>query len=270
MEKVHFTEEKATNLATLYGRALDYRSSDPILGDKAADDAVRRIDYDFAKFGINSDSAISIVLRAKPMDDWAAEYLREHPDAIVLHLGCGMDSRVYRLDPPPTVEWFDVDYPEVVEVRRRIYPEREHYTMIGSSLTDFGWLDQVPSDRPALIVAEGLTMYLTPQDGAELLRRLVAKFPSGRLICDVFSKLGIKLQKLNPTVRKAKATLYWGVDDPHEFERYGFKLVSAVDAAHWATPDILARVRPSLRRQLKLVKYLPALAKMARIGRWDF
>ncbi len=270
MEKVRFTEEKATNLATLYGRALDYRSADPILGDKAADDAVRRIDFDFTKVGINADSAYSVVLRAKPIDDWAAEYLRAHPDALVLHLGCGMDSRVQRLDPPPTVEWFDIDYPEVVELRRKIFPEREHYTMIGSSVTDFSWLDQVPDDRPALIVAEGLTMYLTAAEGAELLRRLVAKFPSGALVCDVFSKLGIKLQKLNPAVRKAKATLHWGVDDPHEFERYGLELVSALDAAHWATPEVLARVPSRIRIQLKALKYFPAMAKSARIGRWEF
>ena len=270
MEKVHFTEEKATNLATLYGRALDYRSADPILGDKAADDAVRRIDFDFTKIGINADSAYSIVLRAKPIDDWAAEYLREHPDAIVLHLGCGMDSRVYRIDPPPTVDWFDVDYPEVVELRRKIYPEREHYTMIGSSVTDFAWLDQVPSDRPTLIVAEGLTMYLKPEEGPELIRRLVAKFPSGQLICDVFSKLGIRLQKLNPAVRKAKATLYWGVDDPHEFERYGLTLVSSLDASHWAQPEVMARLRPGPRMQLKALKYFPSMGKMARIIRCDF
>jgi O-methyltransferase involved in polyketide biosynthesis len=137
-------------------------------------------------------------------------------------------------------------------------------------VTDFGWLDQVPSDRPALIVAEGLTMYLTTEDGTELLRRLVAKFPSGQLICDVFSKLGIKLQKLNPVVRKAKATLYWGIDDPHEFERYGLRLVSALDAAHWSSPEITGRLKPGIQWQLKVARYIPPLAKMAHIGRWQF
>src|SRR3954471_19300645 len=100
MEKVHFTEEKATNLATLYGRALDYRSAHPILGDKAADDAVRRIDYDFSKIGLAPDVAGGVARRAKPIDDWAGESLRERPDAIVLHLGCGMDTRFQRLAPP--------------------------------------------------------------------------------------------------------------------------------------------------------------------------
>lgn len=270
MEKVHFTEEKATNLATLYGRALDYRSADPILGDKAADDAVRQIDYDFTKIGISRDRAVSVVLRAKPIDDWAAEYLREHPDAIVLHLGCGMDTRFERLAPAPTVHWYDIDYPEVVELREKLYAQAPNRTNIGSSVTDFEWLDQVPSDRPTLIVAEGLTMYLTPETGTELVRRLAAKFPSGELICDLFNRTAIKIQKLNAPVRKAGATLYWGIDDPRELERYGLTLESSLDAAHWATPEVLARLGPATRFQLRMLKVFPVLARTAHIVRYRF
>ncbi|MEV7046177.1 class I SAM-dependent methyltransferase [Amycolatopsis sp. NPDC051061] len=270
MEKVHFTEEKATMLATLYGRALDSREADPVLGDHAADEAVRQIDYDFAKLGITRDSAVSVVLRAKPIDEWAAEYLESHPDALVLHLGCGMDTRFQRLAPPSSVQWYDVDYPEVVELREKLYAAAPNHTNIGTSVTDFAWLDQVPSDRPALIVAEGLTMYLTPESGHELIRRLVAKFPSGELICDVFNKLGIKAQKLNTPVRRAKATLKWGVDDPRELERDGLTLVSSLDASHWSTPEVLARLRPATRFQLRMLKYFPPLARMANIVRYRF
>lgn len=270
MEKVHFTEEKATNLATLYGRALDYRSAHPILGDQAADDAVRRIDYDFTKIGISPDRAVSVVLRAKPIDDWTAEHLREHPDAIVLHLGCGMDTRFQRLAPPSSVHWYDVDYPEVVELREKLYDRAPNQTHIGSSVTDFGWLDQVPSDRPALIVAEGLTMYLKPETGTELVRRLVAKFPSGGLICDLFSRTAIKIQKLNTPVRKAGAKLYWGVDDPRELERCGLTLESSLDAAHWATPDVLAKLGRGTRLQLRMLKVFPVLARTAHIVRYRF
>ncbi|WP_206783988.1 class I SAM-dependent methyltransferase [Amycolatopsis sp. MtRt-6] len=270
MEKVHFTEEKATNLATLYGRALDYRSAHPILGDKAADEAVRRIDYDFTKIGISPDRAVSVVLRAKPIDDWAAEYLRDHPDAIVLHLGCGMDTRFQRLAPPETVHWYDVDYPEVIELREKLYDKAPNQTHIGSSVTDFGWLDQVPSDRPALIVAEGLTMYLKPETGTELFRRLAAKFPSGELICDLFNRTAIKIQKLNAPVRKAGATLYWGVDDPRDLESCGLTLESALDAGHWATPDVLAKVGPFTRFQLRMLKVFPPLARTAHVVRYRF
>jgi O-methyltransferase involved in polyketide biosynthesis len=268
--QVHFTEEKATMLATLYGRALDARRDQPVLGDTAADDAVRRIDYDFTKLGVTRDSSVSVAIRAKAIDDLAAEYLSTHPDAIVLHLGCGMDTRADRLNPPPTVDWFDVDYPEVVALRREIYPPHENRTAIGSSVTDFAWLDQVPSDRPVLVVAEGLTMYLTPADGAELVRRIVGKFPEGQLVFDVFSTLGIKAQKLNPVVRRAKATLHWGIDDPHELEQYGVRLVSSLDATEWASDEAVARLPAASRLALRMTGLIPAVRRMGRIARWEF
>ena len=270
MEKVHFTEEKATMLATLYGRALDNRRTDPVLGDQAADDAVARIDYDFTKLGMNPDLAMAVVLRAKPMDAWAAEFLRAHPDAVVVHLGCGMDSRVFRLDPPPTVTWFDVDYPEVIALRQKIYPSRPGYHQIGTSVTDFAWLDQVPSDRPALVVAEGLTMYLTPSGGEELVRRLVARFPSGEMILDLYSRLGIRLQKLNPIVRKAGATLHWGVDDPRELEALELTLVRALDVATAYPDSDMHRVSAATRLQIRIARMIPALRRMGHIARYRF
>lgn len=271
MEKVRFTEEKATMLATLYGRALDARSERPILGDKAADEAVKQIDYDFAGLGVDDQLGLTVALRAKPMDEWAASFLEEHPDATVVQLGCGMDSRVYRLDPPPSVRWFDVDYPDVVELRRRIYPDRAGYRQIGSSVTDFAWIDEIPSDKPGLVIAEGLTMYLRPSEGEELLRRLIAHFPlGGEMIFDTFSRLGIKLQKLNPVVRKAGATLYWGIDEPSELERLGLKLVSKLDSTDFATPEVKERLSSSMRAQLWFAGLFPAFRKMGRILRFRF
>ncbi|RSN35524.1 class I SAM-dependent methyltransferase [Amycolatopsis sp. WAC 01416] len=271
MEKVRFTEEKATMLATLYGRALDARSDRPILGDKAADEAVKQIDYDFGSLGVTADMGLTVALRAKPMDDWTSEFLKEHPDATVVQLGCGMDSRVYRVDPPPSVRWFDVDYPEVVDLRARIYPERDGYRTIGSSVTDFAWIDEIPSDKPGLVIAEGLTMYLRPSEGEELLRRLIAHFPQGgEMVFDTFSRLGIKLQKLNPVVRKAKATLYWGIDEISELERLGLTLVSGLDSTDYATPEVKERISTSMRAQLWVAGLFPAFKKMGRILRFRF
>ena len=270
MEKVHFTEEKATNLGTLYARALDARRADPILGDIAADEAVREIDYDFRKLGVNENAAVSVAIRARAIDELAGKWLAERPEAVVVHLGCGMDTRVFRLAPPPTVSWFDVDYPEVVDVRARIYPERPGYATIGSSVTDFAWLDRVPGDRETLIVAEGLTMYLTAQSGGELIRRLVGAFPSGRIVSDFFSTLGVKAQRLNPVVRRAGATLHWGIDDPHELERYGLRVVSCLDATEWASGDAAAKIPAASRVALRVTALLPMLRKMGRIAEWDF
>jgi len=269
MEKVHFTEEKATNLATLYGRALDYRSAHPILGDKAADDAVRRIDYDFTKIGISPDRAVSVVLRAKPIDDWAAEYLRAHPDAIVLHLGCGLDSRYYRLDPPPSVEWYDVDYPDVAELRRQLFPAREHCHVVAASVTDPAWLSDVSADRPTLMIGEGLTMYLTEADGVALLRRIVDHAPSGELQFDAFSRFGIRTQWSNAVVRRSGATLHWGIDGPDEILRAvpGLRLLA------WVSPfdsPTFADVSLPFRVMAKVMSVSSKLRYMAQYHRYSF
>jgi len=269
-EKVRFTEEQSTGLATLYGRALDSRLDEPILGDATAEDAVRRIDYDFGKFGMTPSLAASVAARAKMFDDRVRAFLREYPDATVLHLGAGMDSRAHRLDPGPEVRWFDVDYPDVIELRERIYPARPGYRTIASSVTELGWLERVPKDRPALVVAEGLTMYLTAEGGSALLRGLAGSLPSGEMIFDTYSRAAIRMQRANPVVRRAGATLSWGVDDPRELEKLGITLVERLDVRDYATPEILARIPRALRFQLKLLGAIPALRNMGQILRYRF
>jgi len=147
-EKVYLTKEKETLLITLYARALDSRSMGSILSDRFADDVVSRIDYDFAKLKVGRDSVAGAAMRARTLDGWTSIFLAENPDATVLHLGCGLDSRVYRIAPPATVRWFDLDFPEVIELRRRLCPQRDGYCMIGSSVTDLHWLGEIPIDRP--------------------------------------------------------------------------------------------------------------------------
>jgi O-methyltransferase involved in polyketide biosynthesis len=154
-----------TNLVTLYLRAYESRSRRPVLGDHAAAEAVDRIDYDFKRIHRTSLPATNqylVTLRAKQLDDWCADYLRRQPDAVVLHLGCGLDGRAVRRTPPSSVLWFDLDQPGVIELRRRLYEDTEQYRMIGSSVTDPGWLDQIPTGRPTLVVAEGLLASATP------------------------------------------------------------------------------------------------------------
>lgn len=216
MSGVRFTENQSTNLATLYGRAVDARAERPVLADRTAEDAVARIDYDFAKFKITEKHAFSIASRGKTFDTVVRRFVADHDESTVVHLGAGMDGRVYRIDPPATVRWFDVDFPEVIDLREQIYPGRPNTTMLGVSVTDPDWLATVPADRPTLVIAEGLSMYLTQEQGHTLFRRVTEHFPSGEVFFDAFSRFGIMAQKTNPIVRRAKVRLHWGIDDPGE------------------------------------------------------
>ena len=149
-EKVHLTGEKQTLLITLYAKAMESRSPDSLLKDRFADQALARIDYDFKPLDLGPDGAISLAMRAKAFDDWTRAFIEKHPNAVVLNLGCGLDSRVFRVDPPPEIAWFDVDFPDVIEIRQRVYPERgrrlPHDRRFGRPIHE--WLEQMPA-RPA-------------------------------------------------------------------------------------------------------------------------
>lgn len=183
---VDFTDVKWTQLATLYLRARDARSRTPILGDQEAVAAMSRIDYDFDQPRLRAIAGerIMVALRARTLDAWASEYLAQHPDAVVVQLGCGLDSRVLRLGRPPGNRWFDIDLPEVIELRRRLYDDDEGYRMLGYSVTDPAWLDEIPAGGPVLVIAEGLLMYLAPDDVATLLHRIAGHVGSGRVLAD--------------------------------------------------------------------------------------
>jgi O-methyltransferase involved in polyketide biosynthesis len=137
----------------------------------------------------------------------------------VLHLGCGLDTRAFRIDPPPTVQWFDLDQAGVVDLRRKLYDDTDAYRMIGSSVTDPGWLDQIPTGRPTLVVAEGLLMYLTEREVRDLLARLVGRFGSGELLFDTLPPSGPRLSKLF-----THGIVKWGIRDARDIETWGLGL----------------------------------------------
>ena len=219
-EKVHFTKEKETLLITLYAKALQSRWKNPILKDEWAEEAVDHTDYNFEKLKIGKRRAHLIARRAKQFDLWTTAYLADHVDATVLHLGCGLDSRIYRVNPPASVRWFNIDYPEVIELRKRLYPKRVGYRMIGASLADLVWLDEVPEDNPAIIVAEGVSMYLTEDIMKKLLNRLTDHFPSGQIAFDVHSRRLVDLTaRTRTTVGGTGASFGWGIDDPQDIKK---------------------------------------------------
>jgi O-methyltransferase involved in polyketide biosynthesis len=269
MPEVHLRGEKATMLATLYGRALDAESPGSILHDAMAVDAVQQLDFDFSKTGLRRGDEAAVALRARHLDGWAREFLIAHPDVTVLHLGCGLDTRVYRLDPGPGVRWFDVDYPDVIDLRRQLYPPRAGYEMIGSSVTDPGWLAKAPADLPVLVVAEGLTMYLQADTGTALLRRIVDHFPSGQIVFDALSRRGIRLQKFNKAIQAAGATVSWGIDSGADLEAVDPRL-RCVTALSAFDLDGYEQLKPRFRLMITVAKLVPGMKRVAAFYRLEF
>jgi O-methyltransferase involved in polyketide biosynthesis len=258
-----------TMLTTLYLKALDVDFERPVLGDRYAKDAMGRLDYDWSEIGITGRWAPLITVRSAQYDIWARQFLAVHEYATVVHLGCGLDSRVFRVDPGPCVEWYDIDYPGVIALREKIYPTRPRYHLIAASATDPSWLDRLPADRPVLLLAEGISMYLMEHEGVALLRRIVERFPSGELQIDFFNRVAIRSQKTQRLVRRSGSTLHWAVNSPDDIlgSVPGVRLLIAVSLFDAST---FRRASAGFRLAKRLVSAVPPLRKALQYHRYAF
>jgi O-methyltransferase involved in polyketide biosynthesis len=233
-----FTPAQESLFLTLGGRALDSRLPHPFLGDTMADEIITKIGYDLSKFPALTTKMLDprtkvfdIAVRAKRLDELVRRFVIHHPDAVVLDLGAGLDGRVFRVDPPPTVGWYDVDFPEVVSLRPQVLPQPTNAHNIGADLTDPHWLYDIPTDRPAVIVADGLVAFLTQDDFVSLLNRLTSHFPSGELAFNLYTTYAIwTLKHTRGMAAIAGGVVNPGFNDPHQPERWvgGLKLVEEI------------------------------------------
>lgn len=273
-ETVALTREKETLLITLWAKAGESLLPDSLLKDRFAAEAATRIDYDFARLKVNRDLMVGLAMRAHALDGWTRDFLGRHPEALVLHLGCGLDSRVFRIDPPAGVDWYDIDYPDVIALRQKLYPARDGYHLIGSSVTKPGWIAGLPRDRPTMIVAEGLLLYLPEEEVPLLLERLVQRSPSGEIVFDAYSPFGLKLIAMQPSIKATGAALRWSLDDPCELERQvpGLELVTEMTAydPDGYDPAQIARMSWPARFTMQFFSLIPPLARIGLLLRYRF
>ncbi len=259
--KVTLTPEQETLLITLYAKA---QPGNPLFFDPMAQDILNRVDYDFARLHVPYKTVVLICQRAKKLDIVTRDFLAEHPDSVVLQLGCGLDSRFWRVD-DGRVNWYDLDMPPVVELRHQFFTGNERYHLIASSVTDLEWVDTVASDgRPALVVAEGLLMYLDEADVRRLVLRLHDAFPGCRLIADVFSRMTARSAANHPSLKSTAATIGWGMDDPCELEAWAPSLRLMEEWYFTDDPD-LARLNFGYRVAYKLAGAFKMVQRAHRV-----
>jgi O-methyltransferase involved in polyketide biosynthesis len=268
--KVTLTEEKETLLITLFAKAEESKDPDSILADRFAADVVEQIEYDFSKIRVNRDTRIGLALRAKVLDDWARDFISKNPTATVLNIGCGLDSRVFRIDPPATVNWFDVDYPEVIELRTQFYPHRQSgHSNIGTSVTEPTWLEQVNVSGPVMVIAEGLLYYLSHAEVEHLFQRVLQHFATGEITFDVYSSLGVRIVNANAAIRATGANLRWSIEHPREMEQK-IKRLQLIDEYNAYDSEHSSRMSIWFRFMLSTIGRTQPFRKLVRLLRYKF
>ena len=204
----------------LYGKA--YVSQKGILlSDKKAEEIWAAEGF---KLGGKSKSkwlAYYMGIRSAVFDEWLSQKMDELEDAVVLHIGCGMDSRVLRVGTKGH-KWYDVDFSDVITDRGRYYTETEDYKMLVGDARESDWLSQIPPKGHAVVVLEGVSMYLSHKEMQNLINNLCAHFGEVSLLVDCYTTLAAKMSKYKNPINEVGVTQVYGIDEPTAWQTDDF------------------------------------------------
>ncbi|MBQ3119190.1 MAG: class I SAM-dependent methyltransferase [Clostridia bacterium] len=156
-------------------------------------------------------------IRSAVFDEWLKQQMTELQEAVVIHIGCGMDSRVIRVG-TENHRWYDVDFSEVIEERKRYYAETTNYQMIAGDARDCKWLTNIKENKTAIVVMEGVSMYLTIEEMQSLTDSLCAHFERLALLVDCYTSFAAKMSKHRNPINDVGVTEVYGIDDPKLYQ----------------------------------------------------
>lgn len=264
MDKILLTKEKETLLIPLFGKAKESSKKSPILVDKKAVEIVDQIDYDFKSLKIPEKTNIMMSIRAKLIDDFVKDFLSKNNDSAALHLGCGLDSRYDRIG-NSSVDWYDVDFKEVIDIRKCFYKETEQYHLVPSSVTEDEWINTIPAGKKqCIVIAEGLFMYLKKDDIKKLIKNLADRVGSFTLVFDAFSSFTVKKMKYHPSLKKTGAVIHWGIDHPEEFTVYDSK-IEFIKEKYFTSNEAIERLNMGFKAGFKIANLFSAARNAHRL-----
>jgi len=239
LSDIEICDVAATSFVTLYCHAIESQSKYPILDDpkaveithelnKILSGSKNRLEEDLVKGKLKKEMVTHIAIRAKQYDKYVRDFLENSPDGVIVNIGCGLDSRFLRID-NGKVMFYDLDLPEVIEIKKQFFEENERYHFISSSVLDYEWMSIVAEHKgPFLFMAEGVFMYLHREDVQSLILKLRLKFSSSELVCEVFNSIWLKKPlkkimdfKMQKELHLGKdATFHFGIRDSKEIEEW--------------------------------------------------
>ena len=199
----------------LYGKAYVSKKG-LFLDDKKAEEIWEAEGFSLKGKSKSKWLAYYMGVRSAVFDEWLKQQMAAAPNAVVIHIGCGMDSRVIRVGTGNHM-WYDVDFSEVIEERKVYYTETDNYKMIAGDARDCRWLTSIKATDSAIVVMEGVSMYLTVDEMRSLTESLCAHFESLALLVDSYTSFAAKMSKHRNPINDVGVTQVYGIDDPQAY-----------------------------------------------------
>lgn len=214
-EKLQFGDVQETALITLAIRASETARPNARIRDEKAKEIIDTLGVDVSKF----DPFLShegVVARTILFREQLRELIGRYPDAVCVNLGCGFDDKFQQVD-NGRIRWYDVDLPDQIAVRRKVFEDRERCVMLGGSALDGAWTKELPRAEMNLIVMEGVLEYFSKEQVKTCLNMLCDCFAHGYLLAELHSPVLEKNAKRHDAVKHTNATFGWGTKSGKEY-----------------------------------------------------
>ena len=273
METIHtnIADDVADTLfIPLYMRCLETRRQDAIIRDPDACRIVESLDYDFSKYDKAVRSQLGVCLRVQYFDAVTRKFIESSDDPVVVNMGCGLDSRANRVGMPKGV-FYNLDLPEVMELRDRLLPPDERNVSVHRSMFDPAWMREIREKHPdssVLVLSEGVLMYFPEDRIRPLIEQVAEVLAPGELLFDACTGFGCKLSSRHDSLKHTKARFQWALDEDDRLERWSPNLfLNSVnyymdkESMRWDfVSRIMARI-PPCARAFRMLHYQMAPAR---------
>ncbi len=248
-----------TLLIPLTIRALESQRPDALVKDERAEALAVKLGCEPGRLlgDISEESRVAVVLRSREIDRRVRDFMDRRPRAVVIHMGCGLDTRFERVD-DGRVEWFDLDLPEVITMRRNLIGgENERHHFLACSVLDHAWLEALAPyrGRPFLFLAESVLFYFEEAQVRSLLLALCDGFPGAELVFDALTPFYVWANNLRVARTGVGVPAVWGLKHGRDLERWG-KGIHLLD--EWYPYD---RPEPRLGKA-RIASFIPGLVRV--------
>jgi O-methyltransferase involved in polyketide biosynthesis len=218
--KIDLGNVQRTLFLPLWGRATESKKLHPMLVDDTAVKIIDRVDYDFSMMAKNLDelSQIAWIQRSLICDRVIKKFLESDPQGTIVNVGCGLDTTFDRVD-NGKLTWYDLDLPDVIELRKQFIPESDRRHFIPASLLDDDWLPRIEHGGRVLFISAGVLYYFEETEVREFLKRLLESFPGSEIFFDACSPIGMRVANkkvVESSGLDERSHLKWGLKNVND------------------------------------------------------
>ena len=215
---------QVTLLLPLWGRAMETQKRNPSLTDKTAYEIINKIDYDFTTISNNIHAVTQHewIARSIHIDRTINEFLMKFPKATIVNIGCGLDTTLDRID-NGELFWYDLDLPDVIELRRKFVLEGDRRKFISCFFLDDRWFSEVHIEDNVLFMAAGVLYYFDENQLKEIFNKISSSFTGSEFVFDAASSFGVKTANEKVIASSGldqRSYLKWGLDTASEISKW--------------------------------------------------